>query len=355
MPKSDLIAIKVTHTDRQLAVDIADVWAKEYVRQVNTLYTSAETESYASIQREIPAAKVNYEAAQAALENWIRENRLGELTRRSNAITATIAALSAARLEGAQSQLSDIQRTEVMLRAVQGLRDQLKAGGPAALLSSGMALNSLKLQVFGALQQTQILQLSLQPQANSAPVNSVEMINDTESLVAVLQARRQLFSNNLRKVTDGVQQGHSWTLIPSTTDEQITLEAQNSTLDQGLDQALISMENQLRELDTTIEQVNSQMKQATAERDLVWETYSNLVRKEAELKLAVATAGAEVRLGTPPVASELDNSLYRNLIIAAVAGLMLGILSAFALEFWLRYRAWMNAATGRTGEEPAAR
>ena len=354
VPKSDLIAIKVTHTDQQLALEIADVWAREYVRQVNTLYSSADTESYASIQREVPAAKANYEAAQAALEKWIKENRLSELVRRRDAIAATIAALNAARLGGAQAQLSDIQRTEVLLRAALDLRDQLKAGGPAAALSSSMALDSLKLKVFGELPPTQALLLTLQLQPSPAPVSSVEMISDTESLVAVLQARSQMLSNNLRKVADVVQQEQSWPLIPGTTDQQMTPEAQNTSLDQGLDQVLISLESQFNKLDTTIEQANSQFKQATAERDLAWETYSNLVRKEAELKLTVATAGAEVRLGTPPVALLVVNHLIKNLGIAAFAGLMLGIFCAFALEFWLGYRARRNAGTGGTEAKPAA-
>lgn len=352
IPKSDLIAIKLTHTDRELAQEIANAWALEYVRQVNALYNSADTEAFASVQREVPIAKTNFETAQAILENQLKDNRLGELIRRSDAITATVAALNDARLAGAQAQISDIQRTKVLLQAAQDLLYQLKTGGSTTALSSSMALASLRLQVYGALPLTYTLVIPLQLQASSIPINSVEMISDVESLVAVLLIRQQEQSNNLRKATESVIQGHSWTLIPGTTDQQMDLNASDSTLDRGLDQVLINLENQLRELQTSIEQANNELKQVTLERDLALETYNNLVRKEAELKLAIATAGAEVRLGASAVASVLGNNLYKNLFMAAIAGLLLGILSVFILEFKLRYRAHVapgvEDADGRT-------
>jgi uncharacterized protein involved in exopolysaccharide biosynthesis len=179
------------------------------------------------------------------------------------------------------------------------------------------------------------------------------MINDIESLVAVLQVRYQVSSSNLRTVADGIQLGQLWPLSSGATDQQMPFEAQSLTLDQSLDQARIALENQFSELDIAIEQATSQLNQATAERDLAWETYSNLVRKEAELKLAIATAGDEVRLGTPPVALPVVTPLLRNLGIAAFAGLLLGIFSAFALEFWLGHRMRMKATISGTEVKPA--
>ncbi|MHB1357077.1 MAG: Wzz/FepE/Etk N-terminal domain-containing protein [Anaerolineae bacterium] len=350
VPKSDLIAIKVTHADKELALEIADAWALEYVRQVNALYNSADTEAYASIQREVPTAKTNYESAQAVLEKTIKETHLGDLVRRGDAISAMIVALNATRLRQAQAQLDAIAQTEVLIQAAQDLRDQLKTGGSAAALSSSMALSSLKLQVFGALPPTPTLVIPLQLQASSVPMDSQEMISDVESLVAVLLARQQEQSSSLRKVTESVQQGDSWTLVPGTTDQQMDQQVPDSTLDLGLDQVLLSLENQLRDLQTAIEQANSELNQATSERDLARETYINLIRKEAELKLAIATAGAEVRLGTSAVATTLGNDLERNLIIAATTGMLFGVLSAFAVDYWLRYRTRLAASGGATAK-----
>jgi uncharacterized protein involved in exopolysaccharide biosynthesis len=164
----------------------------------------------------------------------------------------------------------------------------------------------------------------------------------------VLQAQRLFQSGNLSKAMTGVQQGNSWILIPGTTDQAVTSEEQGSSLDDSLDKVLLGLENQLRDRYATSEQVSSQVRQATAERDLAWETYSNLVRKEAELKLAIATAGAEVRLGSLSVASALDNNLQRNIILAAIAGLLFGALLALVSEHMVRYRARVKVDTEDT-------
>lgn len=79
--KGDLIDITVSDSDPERAAAIANAWAVEYETLVNTLYSGAPTTLSDEVGTELARAREEYHAAQAAVEAFILENQLDELTR----------------------------------------------------------------------------------------------------------------------------------------------------------------------------------------------------------------------------------------------------------------------------------
>jgi uncharacterized protein involved in exopolysaccharide biosynthesis len=92
-----------------------------------------------------------------------------------------------------------------------------------------------------------------------------------------------------------------------------------------------------------------------SQRDLAWTTYTMLARAEAEMMVATQSGGTEVRVASQAVAP-VEPTSPRKLFNAAVAGalgLMLGVLGAFALEWWQGdgNRETMEQGTEKTERE----
>jgi capsular polysaccharide biosynthesis protein len=346
VPRSDLIEITVTHPNAEVAAGIADIWAREYVERVNRLYGD---ESYTIVQKEVSAARMAYEQAQADLETILEQDRQGELQRRIDELAGIIDTMSMARLDNVYGLLLRLQRTEALLQSAQDMAEQLRVGGSGAALSNSIALNALKLQVFGELQHVQSpllpasqLQAEAQPlvielQAESNPAGLDEMIADVESLIDVLQARRQTLVAQLNDNTEILQRGEMWALVPDGVDYQPTA-AEADVADRGMAQITADLEQQMRQLMAAATREQSRLDQATVRRDLALETYTNLVRKETELQLAIAASGAELRLGMPSVGLPAKRNLVQNGVLAALVGGIPGIFAIFALEYWRRYK-----------------
>jgi uncharacterized protein involved in exopolysaccharide biosynthesis len=170
------------------------------------------------------------------------------------------------------------------------------------------------------------------------------MVGDLDALIQVLQNRRTALLRQWTSLSQALSEGNAWGFSASTS--------QTKPDDGQIGQTLDTLERQVRTLTTEMEQAKGRLKEVTAQRDLAWETYNNVLRKEVELALAVATAGAELRLGTLAVVSPEARGLAKSVATAALAGLMLGIFGAFALEFWQGYRA--RTAVGAGGTYPQA-
>ncbi len=101
-----------------------------------------------------------------------------------------------------------------------------------------------------------------------------------------------------------------------------------------LTQAIDKLQEELRSLQAELEKEQAARQELTRARDLAWETYTTLARKEAELSIAARTGGTEVRFATPAVAPQNPVSPRKklNVAIAGAVGLMLGVFSAFTLN-----------------------
>lgn len=81
--EGDLIKISVKSTDPQKATDIANAWAESYKSYVNGLY-SGTLRSSEGLQAQADVAARGYEEKQKALEDFIKDNRIADLSQQIN-------------------------------------------------------------------------------------------------------------------------------------------------------------------------------------------------------------------------------------------------------------------------------
>lgn len=341
---SDSIEIIVTHTDPVVARIVADAWGRAYVHQVNLVYASTGGESLAAIQQEIRVAQGVMDREQTALEAFLRQDRTDELDRRIAEYRAVIQSLSSARKEALAKPLNEMQRIERLLAYARDMYAQLELGGEPAARSNGAALVLLKVRIFaGGYAETPLV---YQIQADSIPTNAEEMKVDLNALIAILETRQASLNRELVALSEFLSQGQDsafWSGLQFSRDAQ----ARTSDTEAGWAETLHQLEDQVRSLQAESSEERALLTQMTTRRDLARETYDTLVRKEAELAIAVQTTGAAVRVAMPAAipAPERSNVL-QNVGLAAVVGLMLGGLAAWAIEAWRLSRA-------RTGQVPS--
>ena len=103
----------------------------------------------------------------------------------------------------------------------------------------------------------------------------------------------------------------------------------------GLGASMAQLDGQLRALQSRIEVENARTLAFTEQRDLAWESVQALSNKQAEMLLARAAANSEVRLSSAAV--PLDKAVEQvglvvSLVLAGLAGLLLGVVVALLLE-----------------------
>jgi uncharacterized protein involved in exopolysaccharide biosynthesis len=104
-------------------------------------------------------------------------------------------------------------------------------------------------------------------------------------------------------------------------------------------QRLIServLQQEILELQEQLERENAKKKELTHARDLAWETYQTLARKEAEVGVAAQVTDTEVRFAVPAIEPEKPVSPRKklNIAIAGVLGVMIGVFGAFVAEYF---------------------
>jgi uncharacterized protein involved in exopolysaccharide biosynthesis len=389
---SDSIEIIATHRDPEVAIAVVNAWGQEYAHQVNALYGNTEGESYSVVRSEVQGAKAHYDEAEAALETLLKQDRLDELNRQIAEYQYAIQTLVSARGAVVPTLLNEISRIDRALHDALVMREQVQEGGAAAAASNETALVLLKAQLYangwgqgaqsqpmGAFPQVQThpmdrtdgsssasvrssqnqplapvtLQvqqapLALQVQASLAvpraaggsAMTTEEMTADLGALVATLEKRRGTLTEELRSVSESTAKGEEgWFLIPGTAAQG------NDVVDAQLAATIRDLEQRVRELRSQLAREESRLQEVKAQRDLAWQSYDTLSRKEAELAIAAQTTGAQVRFAVPAAVSQKSANGTGYVAIAAVAGLLCGIVAAYALEF----RQSHLARAGATG------
>lgn len=109
---SDLIRIMVRSDSPQKAAAIANVWAENYVQQVNRIYGQIPDELVASVVSELTKAQSDYDSAQRELEAFIAQNEVDKLSREIEEKTSIIASLQT----GKQTAIETIVDEELQAR-----------------------------------------------------------------------------------------------------------------------------------------------------------------------------------------------------------------------------------------------
>ena len=320
---SDSIVIAATHRDPNVASLLADAWAREYVRQVNQTFSGVGEESRATINRKVVDAREAYEQERESRETDMRMDRTGELEVRITQHEALLRNLLQLRDAALRKPFEDLQTLSRLLEASRDLRAQLIGGGPAAARSSGPAIALLKAQALGiGTTDSVTLQITLQEEAVGATTE--EKIADLEALISILEARRDAALSDMSAVLSAAPQEGYWPPVDS---------------DQSTESVVQTLQDELLELRIQLDRVRDRLTQGRTRLDLARQTYESLLAKEAELALAKEVAGSVVRIAAPVTRpAPTRRSQLWSIPMAAFAGLMAGVILAWALEFFEGYR-----------------
>jgi hypothetical protein len=306
---------RCSNGDPALSTAVANAWGRHYVDYVNNLYASGTyQDTLLNVQRQANDAHTKYLDAQQAYISFLSTSSIEELTHLRD----------------------DLRRVERLLVDAQGLQEQVVAGGEGAAASNALAVSLLKTQVFTSnintdKAQSQTSPPTLQFQASPITVSSQDLIVDLNSLVIMLENRRQALMD--------------WTDFMVLQEDSQTISANiEVTVPQASDpmNSPVSLsgaaEEKIRLLTSRIESEDGRKKDLALTRDVAWDAYQNLAKKEAELVVASQTGGQEVVLGSTAIVVRNGSSLVRNVALAALVGLFFGVFMAFFIEYWWGYK-----------------
>jgi capsular polysaccharide biosynthesis protein len=314
---SDAVEIKVSNGDPALSVAVANAWGRHFVDYVNNLYASGTyQDTLLNVQRQANVAHTKYLDAQQAYIAFLSSSPLDELSHLRD----------------------DLWRVERLLVDARGLQEQVVAGGEGASTSNALAVSLLKTQVFAS--NTNINTDKVQPhtspptlqfQASPVTVSSQDLIADLNSLVITLENRRQA----LLEWTDFMVLQEDGQTISANI--EATAPPPSGSMNSPV-RLQAAGEEKIRQLTSLVEYEEGRKKDLALTRDVAWDAYQNLAKKEAELVVASQTGGQEVVLGSTAVVVRNGSSLVRDVGLVALVGLVLGVFLAFFIEFWWGYK-----------------
>jgi len=283
----DLISIKVKGEDPKKIAAIANAWGEAYEKYVNGLY-GGRTQLPEDIQAQVVEAESSYKKAQETLARFTGDNQIDALTREIGARQNTLA-----------DYYTTKQQLDRLIADASALREQSRQQTSSSPPGTGNGLSIMLLQAsaFTLLSPGLPVQLQLAFDEKAGLESSAEeQIQNLDALLAVLEARRE--------------------------------EVQSLIGEGTLQQEILQLQEQL-------ERERARKQELTSARDLAWETYDTLARKEAEVGVASQVTDTEVRFAVTAVEPKKPVAPKKmlNIAIAGVLGLMVGVFGAFFIEF----------------------
>ena len=338
IPKTDTIQISVTYGDPVIAAEIANAWGKAYVQRINDLYggSSSGTSTLAA-EAQTTQAKTDYDKAQAALDDFIARDKTNEYARQSDEISAINTSLRVARSTVGNQQVqdslarldraySDSRQIGLFLDNAVSMRAAVNAGGEPAAISNALAMTMLKTQIFAAFQGTNTLQVQNLPEtlgSNISTVNAAGMVADLDALISTLKTRQTELNTLIGTLSSEVQ----------NEDYLMNFSNANTPIEKKIEEN----EQKIRDLNSLISAQASTLGELTQVRDLAWKSYSALATKATEI--SVTAQNIQVVFASPATPPE-ETAIHsrNNAGLAAGVGLLIGIIVAYAYEFWQNYK-----------------
>jgi capsular polysaccharide biosynthesis protein len=310
---SDSIEIVAKNGSPELALAIANVWGQRYVEYINELYsTGGALSTTSNIRAQIDETYQKYLFAQEAYETFLSSSPMNEFSR----------------LAG------EYLRVGQVLEDARSLREQVIAGGGEAAASNALVVSLLKTQAFAAAPGLENYQVQIVPVASSPE----EMGEEVDKLIVALEDR---FRNLEGRSEALMESAHIAAGVSDNTLASSLSQAQAQAPRREISSDEISLsraEQQNRILLAQVEKEKGLLHERQLDRDLAWETYSNLATKEVELTVTAQTGGQEVVLGAPAIESEKVSNVLQPVVLAAIVGVVVGVFAAFGIEYWWGYK-----------------
>ena len=279
-----IVNLVVNNRDPQRVTKIANTWANLCVRQINDLYDqSGEQQKF--FEAQWAQAKDDLDKADQALVDFQKRND---------------AAVLQAQLTAKQNALSNYlglnESLKLLLQNVNSLQDQLSRQPASDQSTLGDDLSTLALQV--------------------------NALNAQSGIPVQLQLPS---TGTLSNRTVGQQAAY-------LTDLAKTIEAKQTEVKQQADALPI----EIKALQGQIQEANTESARLTRQRDLAQTVYTTLAQKVGETRIAAQDTSGRVRLASAAAVPDQPLSAKRltNTAIAAALGLFVGVMAAFAIEYF---------------------
>ncbi|MFO7537487.1 MAG: Wzz/FepE/Etk N-terminal domain-containing protein [Chloroflexota bacterium] len=330
----DLIRIRISHGDPQIAAALANSWGRQYEQHINQLFGGSRGEGLEMIGVQVQTARSQYEAAQADLETFTRRNRISALTREVESLEQVLSDYYGllAGLQGNPVQLSrgvlaqhytDLQRIESWSLAAQSLRQQVAAAGnsPGAAAGNQVGYMALHSQIYGSMPLSATVPVELQLVMGELTQTAV-VPADVDTLLTVLAQRR----------LDTIAQ------IEALSEE--LLPAGRAVVGAGeerpLQEAVDTLTQQISSLQAELIAQEAEQDELLEARQLAWTTYQSLTRKQAETEIAAQTVGSEVRVASRATvpAQRAGAGNLMQIMLAFVLGLFCATIAVLGFRWW---------------------
>ena len=323
--QGDAIVVTATAKDPILAADIANSWADQVVAAINLAYSGAQLPP--EIQTQLASSQLEYQGAQTALETFMQDDQKAFLKARVNEAQNLLDKLA---LDRTNQVAYFTQRKETLSQVsdqAAALKRLLQNGSGTAAAGVGDAIAVLKARasVFGLTTDTSdqsntsplttrpnsdiIINLQL-PEAATTGGTPDAYIKDLDNLIQLAKDEMANADENLKNLGQEVIQGQGYDLISQTA-------------------------SQVQNLQTQLERVKARERELTSQRDLTWKAFEALAQKQTEIKTTVPTSD-QVTLavqGIPPQ-KPTSRGTIRNVLIAGVLGLMVGVVWVLGAQWW---------------------
>ncbi len=310
----DIISITVSDTDPVRAARLADAWAETYVSYVNRLYGNQTTPLLVEVQSQAKEAEQSYQTAQSNLEEFLKNNRISALQREVAVRQDHTKSLLDAKynlLAQIDSWLDDA--TSIRLHVASDDLTTGRAGGALAFF-----MLQRKALAHSADRGAQ-LQLQVSP---ADFFDTVVTVDDVDGLIATLQQRRVEINQDIQLLEAELNMPTSDKSSPANESE--------------LETYIAALDADVAALQAELESQSAQKRELQQVRDLAWDNFTTLQRKQAELQLSSQISDSQVRLAAGALIPDKPVSPRRlmNTAIAGALALMLSVFIVFAWEYW---------------------
>ncbi len=214
-----------------------------------------------------------------------------------------------------------LQRYRSQLTDVQGLLAQLNAGGDPA--TSSLAILLLKTEILDA---GRALPGNLQLQLGELTAQTTEaQLADLAALETMLMTRIDDLERAIADEYTSLSNDMSYGFMTVNVDDPADF----------VNVTVARLQGEIQSLQAELEAQQARRRELISERDLAWESYQTLARREAELRVDREVPDSEVRFTAPATVPLSPTGPRRamNTAIAAAVGGMLAVVLAFLLDY----------------------
>jgi len=322
---------QITYTDND-PVKTQDVLAA--MKQVYLDYNLEQQKArlvrgLAFVNEQLPEIERKVQQSEAALEKFRREQALVDPDLQAKAQTESLLRVQQER-----------QANLVLLRDLQtrytNLQRQVALSPQQAVIASRLSQSPRYQAVLSEIQKTELALAQQRARFKDSTPYVQQILDLRQRQIGNLQAEAQRIlgsasvtqGNGEALLSQGQLAGADLALIGQMLDAQTNLQASLAR-----EQALSVVEQQLRSELTRFPELLAEYGRLQPDIELSRETLKQLLKAQQDIGLEIARGGFDWQVVEEPrIGAKLGPSLLRNLLLGAIAGLLLGGVAAFARE-----------------------